>query len=309
MLKIKYSELYKEAIEYWAWHATHPIMMMDNLVAREGAGSELRSPLFHFGTVLPIYLSVIRYLRRLPTTKGLKLVELGAGSGRLLAYLQSLFPYMEITGTDYSEACIRYAKKAYGQYGVIFVQDSAQKTTLKSRSMDIVISSHVIEHITKIDGEKFIRETRRLLKGGGMAFVGTPERKKSQNIYCKNPNDDPSLRLVPPHEHEYTHDELLKLGQKIYGAKHAKIDKIFNPEFRKIFVASIAKFRGGIINLIYRTMRDNLPKLWFDSITRIGANISMKVMGISYQQILLANAIESPKSKKVSDNLLLVAQK
>jgi 2-polyprenyl-3-methyl-5-hydroxy-6-metoxy-1,4-benzoquinol methylase len=309
MLTIKYSELSPEAAEYWAWHITHPILPMDAQVAQEGAGSELRSPLFHYGTVLPIYLSVIRYLRKLPTTKGVRLVELGSGSGRLLGYMQSLFPYMEITGTDYSEACINYSKRTYGQYGVRFVHDSAQKTTLKSGSMDIVISSHVIEHVSKVDGYRFVTESRRLLKKGGVAFIGTPERRKSQDIYALNPSDQPSGRLVPPHEHEYTHEELTALGQAIYGVKQARVDKIFNPIFRKIFHSSIKKFRHGLINLIYKIVRDNLPKLWFDFITRTGAYINMQLMNLSYKQILLANTIESPKSKRISDNLLLVAQK
>ncbi len=309
MLKIKYSDLSNEASEYWQWHTTHAIPAMDSRVAREGAGSELRSPLFHFGTVLPIYLSVIRYLRKLASTKGLRLVELGSGSGRLLAYMQSIFPDMEIVGTDYSEACISYAKSSYGQYGVKFIHDSAQKTSLRAGSMDFVISSHVIEHVNKDDGYKFVAESKRLLKTGGMAFIGTPERNKSQNVYGLNPNDTPSLRLVPPHEHEYTHDELTKLGQSIYGAKQARVDKIYNPVFYKIFSGSIQKFRSGIVNLIYRIVRDNLPKLWFDFVTRAGAELNMKMMGITYAQILLANTIDSPKSKKVADNLLLVAQK
>jgi 2-polyprenyl-3-methyl-5-hydroxy-6-metoxy-1,4-benzoquinol methylase len=314
MLKISYSPLSPEASEYWAWHTTHPILPMDNQVAREGAGSELRSPLFHYGTVLPIYLSVIRYLRKLPTTKGIRLVELGSGTGRLLAYMQSLFPYMEITGTDYSEACISYAKRAYGQYGVTFIHDSAQKTTLKAGTMDIVISSHVIEHVNKDDGYLFVKESYRLLKKNGMAFIGTPERRKSQDTYGANPTDAPALRLVPPHEHEYTHEELTTLGQAIYGSKQAQVDKIFNPTFRKIFSGSIAKFKPyknslNLTNLLYRTVRDNLPKLWFDFITRAGAQLTMHTMHLSYKKILLANTIESPKSQKISDNLLLVAQK
>ncbi len=309
MLNVKYSKLVEEASEYWKWHTTHSIMAMDSQVAREGAGSELRSPLFHFGTVLPIYLSVIRYLRKLPSTKGLRLVELGSGSGRLLAYLQSLFPDMEIIGTDYSEACINYAKIAYSQYGVKFIHDSAQKTTLKAGSMDFVISSHVIEHVNKEDGYKFVAESKRLLKTGGMAFIGTPERKKSQDIYGPNPNDEPTLRLVPPHEHEYTHAELTKLGQAIYGSKQARVDKIFNPVFYKIFSGSIKKFRHGAVNLVYRTIRDNLPKLWFDFITRTGAQLNMYLMGLSYHQILLSNTLASPKAGKTADNLLLVAQK
>ena len=312
---IIYSSLEKEASDYWEWNQSHPIPKMDAGLAVEGAGSELRSPLFHYGTVLPVYLGVIRYLRKQKTTKGLKLVELGSGSGRVLAYLQSLFPHMEIWGTDYSAKCISYSKRSYGQYGVKFVHDSAQRTTLRAGSMNIVISSHVIEHVSQQDGRAFLQESRRLLKTGGLAFIGTPERRRSQDIYQKNPSDAPSLRLVPPHEHEYRYDELKGLAGEVYGVKHVKVDKLYNPVFARLFSTSIAQFRprpslvGFISNFLYRILRDFLPKLWFDAFTRTGAAITLLSLHLSYRDILLANAIESGKSKKISDNLLLVAQK
>lgn len=315
MLNIKYSSLEEEAKDYWKWHMSHPILPMDAGVAKEGAGSELRSPLFHYGTVLPVYLGIIRYLRGLKNTKGLKLVELGSGSGRVLSYLQSLFPYMEIWGTDYSKDCISYAQRAYGQYGVHFVHDSAQRTTLKAGSMDFVISSHVIEHVTRNDGSLFLKECLRLLKKDGIAFVGTPERRNSQDLYMKNLSDATENRLVPPHEHEYTHEELNDLAVEIFGKSHVKVDKLYNPVFRKIFSSSVSKFRPGkklinqMTNFVYRKIRDNIPKLWFDFITKNGAKLNMVSLGITYKDILLANKIEVPKSKAISDNLLLVAQK
>jgi predicted SAM-dependent methyltransferase len=312
---IRYSSLAKEAQDYWEWHQSHPILPMDSAVAKEGAGSELRSPLFHYGTVLPIYLSVIRYLDKLPTTAGLRLVELGSGTGRLLAYMQSRFPYLSITGTDYSRECIAYAQRAYGQYGISFIHDSAQRTTLKPNSMDIVISSHVIEHIPLSEGAAFLKESRRLLKKGGIVFVGTPERRRSQDLYQKNPHDTPKYRLVPPHEHEYTYTELKALAQTIYGSSHVRVDKIYNPVFHKIFAQSIAKFKprpgvlGFLASYLYRVLRDGLPKPVFDVLTKVGASITMRAHGLTYRTILVGNRIETGKTKNFSDNLLLVAQK
>lgn len=312
---IRYASLAEEAHEYWRWTRKYPIPQPDNDIAKEGAGSEFRTPLMHFGTVMPVYLAVQRYLRAVPLKKGARLVELGCGTGRALSYLQSQFPELEVWGTDYSGSCISYAKNAYGKFGVKFVHASAQKTTLQSGSFDIVISSHVIEHISKEDGPAFIQETARLLKKGGFAFVGTPERRHCQNVYMKNPTDDPAHRLVPPHEHEYSLEELKSLASHVFHPSKVQVDKLMNPFFYSIFSSSIKRFKpqkdmlSKIKNLGYRTIRDVLPKSVFDSITSTGATITLKSQHLSYRDILMENSIVKEETESLADNLLLVCQK
>jgi 2-polyprenyl-3-methyl-5-hydroxy-6-metoxy-1,4-benzoquinol methylase len=189
MHKVTYSQLKAEADAYWKWSQETPITPIPAAVAREGAGSEVRTPLMHYGTVMPVYLAIIRYLRSIQPTKGMRLIELGCGSGRVLTYVKILFPELEVWGVDYSAAGIEYAKKTYGSYGVIFKHTSAQDTALKPRYFDFVVSSHVIEHVTKNEGAAFIKETHRLLKKGGHAFIGTPERRRCQELYALNPTD------------------------------------------------------------------------------------------------------------------------
>ena len=105
------------------------------------------------------------------------------------------------------------------------------------------------------------------------------------------------------------------IGKQVYGDKNVRVDKIFGRVFRKIFSKSIAKFkpRPGIVglffNLIYRIIRDNMPKRWFDFMTKSGAYLNMRSMGIDYSDILYANRIESQNYKQNSDNLLLVTVK
>lgn len=297
-----YAPLINEALRYHRWDRATPAEPIPREVALEGAGSELRTPLFHYGTVMPVYLALARYLAREKSLKGKRLVELGSGSGRALAYIKSLFPELTVVGTDYSAECIAYSKRVYGMYGIAFVHTPAQKTVLSSHSFDYVLSSHVIEHIPRSDGPVFIKEVRRLLKRGGSAYIGTPERRMSQNKYAQNPRDEPSLRLVPPHEHEYTLGELKQLA-----GKHARVDKLANPLFRQIFLKSIARFRPGTsLSLVYRGVRDFLPKSVFDTMTRVGSYLQLRVQHITFRDILLAHTLTREQSRGYADTLLLV---
>jgi 2-polyprenyl-3-methyl-5-hydroxy-6-metoxy-1,4-benzoquinol methylase len=315
MQDIKYSKLRNEAEKYLAWSKETPIPPVPAGVAREGAGSELRTPLMHYGVVMPVYMSIARYLAELKPKKGMRLIELGSGSGRPLSYLQVLFPELEIWGVDYSEAGITYAKKSYGHLGVKFKHVPAQKTTLKPGYFDFVISSHVIEHVTKDEGLAFAQEAHRLLKPGGYAFIGTPERRKCQELYMQNPTDTKKYRLVPPHEHEYTLDELWSLGERVFSKKNVRVDALVNPTFYTVFKTSIDKFKprknlvSKGINVTYRTIRDKAPRQVFDRITRIGAGRQMKQHNTSFEDILCDNRIAAAKQSVIPENLLLVCKK
>lgn len=317
MQKITYSPFTEEARKYWDWAEKTPIVPVPASVAREGAGSELRTPIMHYGVVMPVYMSVARYLSSMKLKKGMRLIELGSGSGRPLTYLKSLFPELEIWGVDYSAGGVAYAKQAYGKHGVKFKHVPAQDTSLKDGYFDFVISSHVIEHVTKEEGLAFMQEAHRLLKKGGYAFIGTPERRKCQELYAKNPTDTKKLRLVPPHEHEYKQAELKALGQKVFPKNNVRVDLLVNPIFYKVFKSSIDKFKPEnttsrkVVNTAYRTFRDTAPRPIFDTVTRIGAKRQMKQFGFSFHDILVDNSIEAEGTdkKKVAENLLLVCQK
>ncbi|MDB5184910.1 MAG: methyltransferase type 12 [Candidatus Saccharibacteria bacterium] len=314
MQKISYSSFHDEAEKYWDWSERTPIEPVPAEVAREGAGSEIRTPIMHYGVILPVYMAIIRYLTAIKPQKGMRLIELGSGSGRPLTYLKTLFPELEVWGIDYSAEGVAYAAKAYGEHGVNFKHVTAQDTSLKSGYFDFVISSHVIEHVTAEQAVDFVAEAKRLLKDGGYMFVGTPERRKCQELYALNPTEDPQYRLVPPHEHEFRMPELKALGEQTFGKRNTRIDALVNPTFYKIFKGSIDRFkphtklRTHTVNLAYRTIRDMTPRPLFDTITRVGVKVQMKQAGVGFHDILLDNGIAA-ESDAIPENLFLVCQK
>lgn len=316
MNTINYSELQPEAQNYWKWYNNNPIPPVNAAIAKDGAGSEIRTPLMHFGTVLPVYLAVIRYLKAAKLKKGMKLLEMGCGTGRVLSYVASLFPELEVYGVDYSKAVIEYAKTNYKKFGVHYkTADTTKDTFFKDGMFDFVMSSHVLEHVTEEGGHEFIKETYRLLKPGGYAFIGTPERRAAQDMYWKNPDENPKRRLTPPHEHEYTLPEIKKLGEEVFPKGKVHVDQLNNEVFRKIFHDSINKLspEKGMVNKLrntmYTTFRDYSPKPVFDTVVKVGLDTQLKSRGLSYKDILFANKVELEKSPSVPDNLFLVCQK
>ncbi len=316
MIDIHYSTLKEEAKDYWQWSIANPPFPVTQSIAREGAGSELRTPLMHYGAVMPVYLAAIRYLKTLRLPRGTKLIELGCGTGRALSYIKTVFPDMEIFGADYSKGVIDYAKSAYGKFGVQFIHiESAASTQFSSSSFDVVLSSHVIEHIKERDGRRFLEEVRRILTPEGYAFIGTPERKKCQNLYAENPKDEKKYRLIPPHEHEYTLSELRNAAEKVFLPQQVKIDALYNPLFCRIFNSSIKRFKpnGGaakkVINAVYAFARDALPRKIFDALVRFGISAQMRFSGASFFDIIIANKIGKENEEETPDNLFLVCQK
>ena len=60
----------------------------------------------------------------------------------------------------------------------------------KSASVDVVYSSHMIEHIEKEDVEIFFKEARRILKSGGTMRIAVPNIKYHVENYLKDGDAD-----------------------------------------------------------------------------------------------------------------------
>ncbi|MEK7598924.1 MAG: methyltransferase domain-containing protein [Patescibacteria group bacterium] len=316
MININYSKLEKEARDYWEWSALNPFFPVSESVAKEGAGSELRNPLMHYGAVMPVYLAAARYLQALRLSKNAKLVELGCGTGRALVYLKTIFPHIEILGADYSKEIIDYAKSAYGRFGVQFMYiESAKNTQFPASSFDVVLSSHVIEHIEKREGLRFLEEARRILKPKGYAFIGTPERRNCQNLYMENPNDEIKYRLILPHKHEYTLPELRAAAEQVFSIGEVRIDALYNHLLRGIFSLSAQRFKPdgsfvkNIASAMYQGARNMLPRTVFDALVRFGISAQMRFLDASFFDVLSANRIGKEDERKTPDNLFLVCQK
>lgn len=111
-----------------------------------------------------------------------KILDVGCGSGKLVAYLQQRG--FTAHGCDVSPAALQLARKHIDAR--FLKQASALKLPYETGSFDFVSSISVIEHLSYIDGMKFLKEARRILKPGGRIFLVTPNYSTPIRLIQKN---------------------------------------------------------------------------------------------------------------------------
>lgn len=99
--------------------------------------------------------------------KGLKALDIGSGPGFLSSILWELG--FDVTGIDYSEKMVKYAKKnakMLGYEDIEYLQMDAQNLEFKDETFDFIISRNVTW--TLPNPEKAYREWSRVLKKDGI---------------------------------------------------------------------------------------------------------------------------------------------
>src|SRR4030081_1627802 len=90
-------------------------------------------------------------------------LEVGVGTGRLMTELRHRG--YEVEGVDNSPIAAARAGATVA---------SATDLPFGDGVFDCVIGVHMIEHLTGAEGEQFVDEVRRVLKGHGTVFLVTP---------------------------------------------------------------------------------------------------------------------------------------
>ena len=65
----------------------------------------------------------------------------------------------------------------------ILIQNLLKPFPWKTETIDIVYSSHTLEHFTRQDGHRFLMECHRVLKKGGIIRIIVPDLKTAINNY------------------------------------------------------------------------------------------------------------------------------
>lgn len=138
------------------------------------------------------------------TAKKFTMLDLGCGDGRLIFALYEkglLRNAEEIVGVDISEDRIeRLRNNLPFVKGVI--SDALDVKQLPDSSFDFVVCAQLIEHIE--NDRALVLEIKRLLKGGGFAYVSSVIKKWwGVYIYFR----EGSFRLDPTHVREYSSEQ------------------------------------------------------------------------------------------------------
>jgi len=122
-------------------------------------------------------------------------VDFGSGGGTLL-YNLAKFSNARVIGIEMAESAIMQSKSLIPQLDII--KGDILNTPLKSKSIDFIFSTMVVEHI---DDEIFFDEVFRTLRPGGYFFVTSVIKSKNAWYFYKNTAGETVLE--PSHLREY----------------------------------------------------------------------------------------------------------
>ena len=144
---------------------------------------------------------IIRYEFAKEFVQDKTVLEIASGSG----YGSNMFieaGAKKVIAMDIDEFAVKKAQEKYKNNNLIFRIGDAEKIDLPDNSVDTLVSFETIEHL-KNPG-KFLCEAKRVLKGGGVVLISTPNIAVSKN---KNPY----------HIFEYSYDEFKNALQKQFS--------------------------------------------------------------------------------------------
>lgn len=126
--------------------------------------------------------------------RGLRILELGCGSGSATNFLRLAFPQARITAVDLSEPYLEVARKRVPT--ATFVPAAAEDLPFKDGEFDAVVSVFLFHELPLEVREKVLAESRRVLKAGGIfAYVDSLQ-------LGDEPELDEPLKAFPTNFHE-----------------------------------------------------------------------------------------------------------
>ena len=148
------------------------------------------------------YRIVCRLIKKHVACPTAELLDVGCGDGALSGLLAR--QGYRMYGVDPSIDGIRCANKKFRQNGLqgVFQNIAGYVYPFPEGTFDAVVCSDVIEHVN--EPLALLRESRRVLKPGGIMIVSTPIRIQG-------------LPISPYHVQEWTVDEFSSLCQQVYS--------------------------------------------------------------------------------------------
>jgi len=80
---------------------------------------------------------------------------------------------------------IRFARENDIEYG-----DAIKGLPIKDETVDVLYTSHMLEHLDKFEADKFLREAYRLLRPGGIIRIAVPDIKRQIAQYNEDGDAD-----------------------------------------------------------------------------------------------------------------------
>jgi len=193
-------------------------------------------------------------IKKLLTKDVETVLDCGCGDGNLLYALkrQGFLESKKVIGVDLSRNRLKIAKLIDPKYS--FKVDNAENLrTIKSNSIDLFISTYLIEHV---NDAKMLKAINRVVKRSKYAYISTLYKKWYGWFYYKNSKGE--WALDPTHVREYTNDKQLldlvkKAGFKVENSyKRLFVWPIVHPFLRLLKIQNRQIFENKLIYLLGR---------------------------------------------------------
>lgn len=124
-------------------------------------------------------------------------LDVGCGTGRLLAAVHGAWPGMKLTGIDLSRPYLDEARRLIGRTARVKLDEAAAEALPHDdASLDLVVSSFLLHELPKEIRAKAIAEMARVVKPGGLVVIVDSLQKGDR------PDWDGLLDLFPHYFHE-----------------------------------------------------------------------------------------------------------
>jgi ubiquinone/menaquinone biosynthesis C-methylase UbiE len=201
------------------------------------AGSDWLLPFYDpFTRLLGVEKAHRRLIEQAQLRPGLRVLEIGTGTGNLALLAKRLYPEAEVAGLDPDpKALARARRKAHRKgWAVSFDQGFSEDLPYPDGSFDRVLSSFMLHHVGAEARTGTLREVRRVLSPTGSLhladFVGTPRSPHAMLRGLHQPGHVPS---------GHAGDPILAI---MHGAGFRNPEEV---ERRTTLVGTVAFYRAG----------------------------------------------------------------
>lgn len=161
-------------------------------------------PGYYLSFQLPAYLK-----EALPVDKNASILDIGCGFGQMLLRLKEA-GYTRLKGIDIGNESVEFCR-ANG-LDVDQIQSIREFASENKGQFQLILMSHVLEHIPKEEVITNLEAIRSLLSPGGAFIVMVPNAQSATGVYWMY--------------EDYTHHQLFTTGSLLYVLRSAGFDQI-----------------------------------------------------------------------------------
>lgn len=235
------------------------------------------------------YISILSILKKYDLKRKNKIIDVGSAKGGFLFFLKKN-GYENLRAIELLPECVNYIRVN----GISAYEGSADSIPVPDHSVDIIVLSHVLEHI--IDLKPVIEEIFRVLSDSGLIYVEVPTLE-----YGCSFKNAPLWDLIYEHVNYFTQQHLLSYFlYNNYICLESDVKEIINGDgrikyiyglFKKNGTNSINEIKGPNLVEYFKELFNYLGDINESIIKDIAINhIPCYIWGISeYMQLLIAS--------------------